>query len=642
MCGIAGAIGTTSEPRRVARALAQMEGDLRHRGPDDSGVFQSEDGLAGLVNTRLAILDLSHAGHQPMSSRDGRYRIVFNGEIYNFKALRGELEAKGEQFESHSDTEVVLRMFQRDGPEFVRELAGMFAVAIWDAAEQSCFLARDPLGVKPLYYTDRNGALIFASEVNALIRSGLVPLSLSPEAVSGYLLFGAVQEPLTLVEGVRALSPGHYLVWRRGQTTLRKYWDIRFSDGGIPAEESPPRVRQALEESVARHLVSDVPVGIFLSGGIDSTAMVALSSARQSTQLKTFCISFADQSINEGKVAARTARHFGTDHVDWELDSATAKSLLAKFLAVSDQPSIDGFNTFCVAKLAHEQGLKVVLSGLGGDELFGGYQSFQTVPKLVRASRALTPIWPLKMGAGRLLQALHVSPRTARLGHFLRDAPLTASAYWAMRGIFTPAEVSALLPYYGCEELGRPIQAGFHVPSQPTIEDEVSYVEIGRYIRNQLLRDSDVMSMAWSLELRVPFVDSRLVEAIESIPAAVRLARGKKLVLDAVPEIPEWVRNRPKQGFTFPFQEWVTGEWDDIFKKIGERSPVPLKSWYRSWCLFALDNFIARHSLGARLGPSGKNLLAMVRQHYCLSRDDGGSAISGRETHFERTASAPG
>jgi len=479
----------------------------------------------------------------------------------------------------------------------VREFEGMFALAIWDEQEQVCFLARGPFGIKPLYYCETNHGFCFASELRTLLGMGLVPRRLSLAAVSGYLLFGAVPEPLTLVEDVRALPAGHYLICRRGRCRLTKYWDLQFGDEPIPEAEAVELVRDALDESIRRHLVSDVPVGVFLSGGIDSTALVALASRHAGNKLRTFCISFDDPKFDEGNVAARTAQHFGAQHSDWRLDSATARKLLANFLECSDQPSIDGFNTFCVSRLAHDAGLKVVLSGLGGDEIFGGYSSFRRVPQMVRWSRQLNPVWPLRIGAGQILQTRYASPRISRLGCFLHEAPSTAAAYWCMRGIFTPHEVGLLLGCYSDKDGQLAPQISFYVPTQPTLEDEVSYLELTRYMRNQLLRDSDVMSMASSLELRVPFVDHKLIETVQRIPAAQRLARGKKILLDAVPEIPDWVRGRRKQGFTFPFERWITREWSDVFHKIDQESPVRLHSWYRRWCLFALNSFIQRNRI---------------------------------------------
>src|SRR5256714_2326032 len=558
MCGNAGILNSRLSRSEVELRLQQFARDLHHRGPDDSGQFISNNGVAGLISTRLAIQDLSTAGHQPMHAANHRYTIVFNGEVYNFKQLRADLEAEGEIFESDSDTEVILKMYTRYGPDCVREFAGMFGIAIWDESDESCFIARGALGIKPLYYFEKSGRLIFASEVRALLNSGLIPRKLCRDAVTGYLLFGAVPEPLTLVEGVCALPSGYYMIWRAGKTRLTKFWDLEFGDDSISDTEAARIVREGLNDSIARHLVSDVPVGVFLSGGVDSTTVVALASKMMKEPLRTFCISFDNPEFNEGEIAARTANHFGTRHTDWRLDSATAKSLLPTFLERSDQPSIDGFNTFCVSKLAHDHGLKVVLSGLGGDELFGGYRSFRIVPIMVRASRLFDPI---KTGIGELLQQRLASARTNRLGHFLTDLPITSAAYWAMRGIFTPHEVVKLMPRFGCEAKDGKMQLPMFVPRQPTLEDEVSYLELARYMRNQLLRDSDVMSMAWSLELRVPFVDHHLIEAVERIPAGLRLRTGKQIVLDAIPEIPDWVRNRPKKGFVFPFRDWITGEW---------------------------------------------------------------------------------
>jgi asparagine synthase (glutamine-hydrolysing) len=599
MCGIGGIINSGLGRDALEQRLLAMQRSLRHRGPDDEGLFIASDGATGLVNTRLSILDLSAAGHQPMASADGRYHVVFNGEIYNFEALRAEMERDGDVFQSHSDTEVILKMYERFGPDCVREFEGMFAIAIWDEREQTCFLARGPLGIKPLYYWEKRGTLVFASEMRPLLSSGLIPRKLSSQAVAGYLLFGAAQEPDTLIDQVCSLPAGFYLLWRNGKMNLKGFWTAQFEVEPFNETDAVTTVRAALEDSVRRHLVSDVPVSLFLSGGIDSTALLALAKQR-GANLRTFCISLDDPRFNEGNVARRTAEHFGVEHFDWRLDSGTARRLLEQFLERSDQPSIDGFNTFCVSKHAHDHGAKVVLSGLGGDEVFGGYPSFATVPRLVAASRAFNAAGMLRQAAGRVLALHSFSPRVRRLGNFLAGPPTSAAAYWCMRGIFTPRETSALLQRY-CAGVDESDEVAFHfpVPVQPTVQDEVSYLEVTRYMRNQLLRDSDVMSMAWSLELRVPFVDRKLVDTIGRIPAAMRLAKGKQILLKAVPEIPEWVARRSKHGFVFPFKDWVTREWRDIFVRIELESPVKLQTWYRCWCIFALNDFIERNGIDA-------------------------------------------
>lgn len=602
MCGIAGILGATLERSALTQRLVAMRECLRHRGPDDSGLFIANEADAGFAHTRLSIIDLSEAGHQPMSSQAGRYHIIFNGEIYNYADLREELVRDGETMNSHSDTEVILKMYERYGPDCVREFEGMFAFAIWDEQERSCFVARGPLGVKPLYYYQRDGLFVFGSEVRAVLASELVPRRLSPTALRGYLLFGAVSEPLTLVENVRVLEPGHYLVWKDGRHRVTQYWNVLFDPQPFTPEAATQTVRQALEESIDRHFVSDVPVGVFLSGGIDSTSIVALASKRRGSGLRTFCISFEEPEFDEGEVARRTAAHFGTEHFDWRLDAAAARSLLHQFLERSDQPSIDGFNTFCVSKHAHDQGAKVVLSGLGGDELFGGYRSFQHVPSMVRISRTLNVFGPLRRASGALLQAHGSSPRVRRIGGFMAERPTSAAAYWCVRGVFTPEEASTLVCKY-CEtaENENARAALIPVPPQPTFEDEVSYLELTRYMRNQLLRDSDVMSMAWGLELRVPFVDSTFVNTIARIPARLRLAPGKQLLLSAIPELPPWVTDQRKRGFVFPFEKWINREWRDLFAQIEAGSPVPLQNWYRRWCLLAFESFLHRNRIPANL-----------------------------------------
>lgn len=601
MCGIAGIIGSRLPEPELAASVERMRFALRHRGPDDEGLFLAPSRGVALAHTRLAILDLSAAGHQPMRSADGRYTIVFNGEIYNYAELRRELEANGESFVSHSDTEVILAAYRRYGPQCLHDFEGMFAFAIWDEIEQTAWLARDAFGIKPLYYSIQGESLIFASEVRALLASDLVSRQPCGESVFSYLLFGSVQEPLTLVNGVLALPAGHHLIWKAGKPQLRCYWEPQIIGEGISALNSVARVREALQESVQRHLISDVAVGVFLSGGIDSTVMATLAKSAGNSELQTFCITFDDVAFREGPVAARTAKHLGARHHEWKMDAKVGCPLLKEFLASSDQPSIDGFNTFCVSRFAREHGLRVVLSGLGGDELFGGYGSFEHVPSLIRHGQLASLIPGLPASIGALMQRFAPSPRLRRLGCFLGDRSAAATAYWCMRGIFTPSESKQLLQHY----LGDASTSSEHeeevryftVPRQPTLEDTVSYLELTRYMKNQLLRDSDVMSMASGLELRVPFVDRKLFEVLRQIPAATRLSSGKNLLLQAIPEIPDWIARAPKRGFSFPFESWLKEEWDEMFDRIRASSPVPLRTWYQCWCVHALEHALSRLGL---------------------------------------------
>jgi asparagine synthase (glutamine-hydrolysing) len=586
-----------SDLRRRAKA---MQSRLRHRGPDDAGIYIDPDGQAAFAHTRLAVLDLSSAGHQPMSSPDGRYTITFNGEIYNFMELRQELQSHGESFRSRTDTEVILKLYEREGPECAQRLKGMFAFAIWDRVEKRCFLARDPLGIKPLYLWRHRETLAFASEVRALVLADLGSKTLCDLALQEYLLYGSVQEPRTLIDEIEALPAGYTLDWMEGSGRRVRYWQLKFAADPVSEQDSVELTRTALDDSIRRHFVSDVPVGIFLSGGIDSTAIVALAKANGFDQLQTLCISFDDHEYDEGAAAARTSAHFNTEHHDWRMTAEDGRQLLQGFLDHADQPSNDGFNTYCVSKLARDRGLKVVLSGLGGDELFGGYSSFRVIPKMTAWHRRLRLVSPIKTLGGRLGEKFAASQRIRRASVYLRSSGSVADAYWAVRGFFTPEETSQLVPLYTGNthyqrELGC-LQG--EMLSQPTMADEISYLETTRYMRNQLLRDSDVMSMAWGLELRVPFVDHAMINDVRRLPANSRIASNKRLLLDAVPEIPDWVARSPKRGFAFPFSQWIREEWREVFDAIDRMSPVPLITWYRRWSLYALNHFMHQSGLG--------------------------------------------
>jgi asparagine synthase (glutamine-hydrolysing) len=596
MCGIAGILTKTEIKNNLETLMLRMQTALQHRGPDDQGIYISPNREVGFAHTRLSILDLSAAGHQPMSTPDGRYWITFNGEIYNFRQLRLDLEAKGEKFYSQTDTEVILKLYQQQGAECVNKLRGMFAFAIWDNQEQTCFIARDALGIKPLYYWQSGSTLIFASEIRAILASKLPSIALSPEGLYGYLVSGTVPEPHTLIAGIRALEAGNWLRWQAGNLIQQQYWQINFGSETISLTEAKEKVRNALIDSTEHHFISDVPVGIFLSGGIDSSSIVALARQTQKGNLRTYSIGFEENEWNEGELAQKIAQEFDTEHTEYKVTASLGRDLLPQFLASIDQPSIDGFNTFCVSQIAHQDGTKVVLSGLGGDELFGGYKTFQQVPSMVRWGQQLQKIQPISTVIGRGLASSGTSPRMKRLGDFLQQKPTTAAAYRSFRGIFSQTEAIKITQHY-LKDASLPIWEGMIFPDRslaknlPSLEDEVSLLELSCYMRNQLLRDSDVMSMAWGLELRVPLVDQALLEAIASIPSAMRLAPGKQLLIQAMPELPSWLLNRPKRGFFFPFQEWIDNEWGDYFPVNELAQDINLKLWYRRWSLAILQHW---------------------------------------------------
>ncbi|WP_441339185.1 asparagine synthase (glutamine-hydrolyzing) [Pseudanabaena sp. Chao 1811] len=621
MCGIAGIL-TTSLQDSIEQYAQVMQTALEHRGSDDRGIYLSANRDIGFVHNRLAILDLSQNGHQPMYIANQRYWITFNGEIYNFLELRELLKSEGETFFSHTDTEVILKLYAKHGTRCVDFLRGMFAFAIWDDLDKVCFLARDPLGIKPLYYWYHQETLIFASELRAILTTGLVPKQLSPIGLYTYLTNGSVSEPWTIIENVKGLAAGSYLLWKSGKLQSKRYWDINFDASAINSSfakdfsrqtgnftlDAIAKTRAALIDSIQHHFISDVPVGIFLSGGVDSTALVAIAKQTQVNELRTYSIAFNETQWNEGAIAKQVAQEFGTLHTEYLLTAKVAKSLLPEYWRSLDQPTIDGFNTFCVSKIAHQHGTKVVLSGLGSDELFGGYGTFQQVPRIVNQRKNIAFLKAIAKLVGNGLERLSHLPKYRRLGAFLTKENSLKNAYSLVRGVFSDWEAYQLVKFYLGHDVGDHLQSellnylkieNHHYQTFPTAQDEVSYLELSRYMRNQLLRDSDVMSMRWGLELRVPFVDRELFREVSQIPAAIRLQRSKNLLTSAVPEIPDYITNRKKCGFTIPFEQWIDQDWNDCTMDITIPSyiPLPRKQWYRRWSLVVLQNWLQAISI---------------------------------------------
>lgn len=589
MCGIAGIFSTSIEPVRMRASAEAMQLALAHRGPDDAGLWESNSGNAVLAHRRLSIIDLSTAARQPMSTPDQRFTICFNGEIYNFRELRADLEKGGAHFETTSDTEVILKLYERDGDDCVKQLRGMFAFAIWDDLRREAFLARDPFGIKPLYVHQTATSLAFASELRALTKSKLFTPTLNSTAVRRYFETGSVPSPMTLINEAQCLGAGQTLTWSDGRAAAQTYWRIDF-DHAKPVVEEPVKVtRRALEDSVQHHFVSDVPVGVFLSGGIDSTALLALSNATDHRGVNAFCIAVDEPAADESNLARRTAAHFGAKYHEMKLDADLARSVFADFLQHLDQPTIDGLNTFTVSALARQHGMKVVLSGLGGDELFGGYSSFQTIPRMLRWRRML------KLIPGTATVLAHGKPRHRRMADLVKSKGTVKDAFSALRGIFSQAEAVSLSQWITGGS-GRTSEADESSVPTSQILDQISFFELTRYMRNQLLRDSDVMSMAHGLELRVPLVDRVLFESIAGIPAAVRLQAGKRLLVDAVPELPQWVTQEKKRGFLFPYQKWLQSGWKSAFDEATHGTPVPLTQWYQLWSVFILKHCL--RSLG--------------------------------------------
>lgn len=571
MCGIAGIVSTqlssADRDERVGRMIARQ----RHRGPDDTGRVSAGDATLGMC--RLAIFDPAH-GQQPMTSRDGRFHLVFNGALYNHHELRAELAAGGWRFRSECDTEVLLAAFVRWRADCLPRLRGMFAFAVWDAVERTLFAARDPFGIKPLYHAQRaDGTVVFASELNALVASGVVDAEIDLVAVGDYLAWFAVPAPRTIYRGVTNLPPGHAL---RVDASLRvdsaPWWRLPAATPvalRVSREQTIAGLRAQLEDSIRAHRLADVTVGAFLSGGLDSTAIVGLMAASGAKKLKTFSLIFNEADYSEQRAARFAADAFGCEHHERVLTGAELAADLPRLLATLDQPTGDGVNTYYASRAAHEGGVKVALSGLGGDELFGGYPSFRDMPRLAR----LLPWWrqvPAQV-RHRIVQRLRrsASPRRRKLAdflHFARDLHELCSL--RRRVLSETKRLSLLAPE------ARRVADRFG-PSHPMLDDFVQELtgadeqrivsawEMRTYMADVLLRDSDVFSMAHGLELRVPFVDVPLVEWWWRQPSAVRdePARAKWALADAVADIvPPEIRARQKRGFTLPLARWMRAE----------------------------------------------------------------------------------
>ncbi|MGE3274106.1 MAG: asparagine synthase (glutamine-hydrolyzing) [Vicinamibacterales bacterium] len=576
MCGIAGVL--SREPLADGDGLAACLDDrLAHRGPDGRGRFDAAGGRLLLVHRRLAIIDPSPRGAQPMASPDGRHHIVYNGEIYNHREVRAELEAEGERFATASDTEVLLRLLVRHGPDALARLRGMFALALWDDTAGTLLVARDRFGIKPLYVARQPGRVGFASEIRALTASGLAAREPDPAGVLAYLRWGSVPAPLTWMTGVEALPPG---TWRRfgldGAEHGGAFVDLReaWCDGpSAPRTIERLSIQHALEASVAAHLVADVPVGVFLSGGLDSTALVAAASRLRPRRLDTFTVAVDDARLDEARYAEGVATRFGTRHHTLRVDAHGILRDWPAILASLDQPTNDAVNTFYVARAVAETGIKAVLSGVGGDELFGGYPSFRRLPRALRWTRRAGPA--ARWGA-RAMAAAGPGWRAAKWRHAAASGGAPIELYRSLRGFLMPDEVAAcagprLRDVPGAYARADAVEAETMAPAcDERPEATVARLETTMYMRAQLLRDVDAVSMAHGLEVRVPFVDAPLVDALwPALAYEPRWLRGKRLLAAAAgAELPPEV-SRPKQTFTLPFDAWMTGPlgpvvWDGL------------------------------------------------------------------------------
>ena len=575
MCGIAGVYFKQKNKKSgLENIISKMVQQQINRGPDDSGIFVDAKNNIAFGHNRLSIIDLSKAGKQPM--KFGDLWITFNGEIYNFLELKKDLEKKGCKFKTKTDTEVILALYAQYGKKSFGMLRGMFAFGLWDGDKRKLFLVKDRHGIKPLYYYADSEQIIFASSVKTLAQSGFFPIHKNADAFIGFLLFGSVPLPITTIKNVLAVPAGHYLEISgdyRGK--LVKYYDpldafTRKSSDNF--EIAVDKINSLLNESIKLHLISDAPLGVFLSGGLDSSAISALAAKNREKPITTLSIIFDESEFSEQKYQKLVAQKIKSDHREIKITKNDFLYSFDEIFKAMDQPTIDGVNTYFIAKAAKEAGLKTVLSGLGADEIFCGYPSFRKA-KLLRNIQNL----PLFLKKPLALSSCFGN-RYAKLSYFRNNDIL--NFYLGIRGLFNPQETAKILDVDLSEvnkfisELNNSITDNLITKLHPV--DLLSYLELKFYLQNQLLKDTDFMSMCHSIEVRVPFLDHKLVEYMSSLTPEIKLKNkiNKSLLVESVRDLlPEEIFSRQKMGFTFPFEKWLkeikpfSGYWSRFWAK---------------------------------------------------------------------------
>lgn len=631
MCGIAGCLDPDTPLEEREGWVEAMCRSMVHRGPDDGGI--ETRGTLTLGMRRLAIFDPTH-GHQPMSTPDGRFVVVFNGALYNYKELQQELESYAWRFATHCDTEVLLAALVQWGEAALGRLRGMYAFAFWDEQERTLLLARDPFGIKPLYVARSGRRITFCSEASALVSSGAHPAQVDPASVADYLAWLAVPAPRTLFRGVDSLEPGESLkVAADGSVTSRR-WSLRQLGAGVRRETSreafTAALRERLDDSIRHHLLADVPVGAFLSGGLDSAVVVGLMSRLSNRALQTFSIGFEEDGYSEADLAESTAKHFGAVHHTRILTGDEVARDIEKVLRACDQPTGDGVNTYYASETAHEGNVKVALSGLGGDELFGGYASFRRLPSLAAQAAAFARApEAVRKAAGRILSL--GGARGRKYADILANARDAHEVAALQRRVFSHERLSSLLNPDAARQArdAGPFHPKLaHLRAELDASDLFSVAsgwELRTYMADVLLRDSDVMSMRHSLELRVPFVDLPLASWLWAQDPRFKNAGGrpKGALLDATADIlPAGLLGRRKRGFTLPFPLWMRGALrpflEETFSaesvsKSGLFAPQTVRAqwaaflasrddrdWSRLWSLAVLVAFVNRAGAPAR------------------------------------------
>jgi len=626
MCGINGILGIENTEKGKL-FLAKMNAKMAHRGPDDEGIYA--DVNIALGQRRLSIIDLTSAGHQPMWSNDKRYCIVYNGELYNFKELKFDLEraSRGSEdkpyhFISTSDTEVILAAYSRWGKDCLSRFNGMYGFAIWDEQKKELFIARDRLGIKPIYYSINNQVLAFSSEIRSLLESEIVPRKLNADALPDYLRYQTVHAPQTMVKDVYMLLPGHYIIANTNEIKIQKYWDInQFTPSkaiDTPYNKVCAKVNTLFEKAVERRLVADVPFGAFLSGGIDSSAVVGMMSKVSTSKVKTFSVVFEDEQFNEAKYARIIAQKFNTEHHEIKLTPTDFKNVLNDALLAMDHPSGDGPNTYVVSKATKNAGITMALSGLGGDELFAGYDIFNRTLKLDKL-KWISGIPGIALAA-KLNLLIRPSVSSAKIAELLDLNSLNfKNTYPLSRQVLLEEQIAKLLKNKNkaknsVAEIIKNIDA-----KSGNLLSAVGIAEISTYMQNVLLRDTDQMSMAHALEIRVPFLDYELVEYVIGLTDNYKIpVTPKKLLIDSLGDmLPPEIVNRPKMGFTLPWKNWLKSDLRSLCEEnltlLGQNPHFnaeelnslwkrflkddPFITWSRIWYLVVLQSWITNNKI---------------------------------------------
>jgi asparagine synthase (glutamine-hydrolysing) len=622
MCGINGIITNHLDTDEKIKIIRKMNETLSHRGPDNEGLWHNDKICLG--HRRLSIIDLSPESNQPFLSSDNRYVIVYNGELYNYKELKLELQRTTQGstqqpyfFKTNSDTEVILAAFMRWGRDCLQYFNGMFAFAICDIQEDSVFVARDRVGIKPLYYHYSETGFIFSSEIRPILQSNFKPFKLNHEVVAEYAMYQTVFAPNTIIKGIYQLMPGHYMMLENNKLFTSQYYSLNASNKQQPItsyKKVCEKVNELLSLSVQRRLVSDVPFGAFLSGGIDSSAIVGLMSKVSTEKIQTFNISFDESEFSESKYAKIIAKKFNTQHHEIKLNPESFLKELPNALNAMDHPSGDGPNTYIVSKATKSAGISMALSGIGGDELFAGYDVFKRMMELQKKSWINHLPLLLRKTGGKLIQLKKQSIGGNKIEELLSQPNINFnSTYPLNRSLYTQKELLNLIknrnPFINIQNILKEVpQRKEHLLSA------VSIAEINTYLQNTLLRDTDQMSMAVALEVREPFLDYKLIEYVLELKDEYKLPHSpKKLLVDSLGDLlPGEIVNRPKMGFTLPWQHWLKNDLKlfceenmiefanfdfcnketviNYWKRFNANDPFI--NWSRIWHLIVLNNWI--------------------------------------------------